>query len=106
MRRNPSATPCPSRYGQVKIMHWKEVDFRIESLELTLNALHNSIIEYRTNLIDITSTIEVIEPIIGVSFVCLQNYINGSIYDRYETNENQSVFYKRNLFLKRQIGLK
>ncbi len=80
-------------------MHWKRCDYRIESLNLTIQGLEKSILELDTKLEQIDWYdgiwfLEEVEPIVGLSFIALQNYINSSIYDRFETLENQYKKYK------------
>ncbi len=74
--------------------HWKRHDHRVESLTLTIEGLEKSIIELRKKIeeiywYDALWFIEEVEPIIGLSFIAFQNYINSSIYDRFETLTNQ-----------------
>lgn len=80
-------------------MHWKRCDYRIESLNLTIQGLEKSILELDKKLEQIDWYdgiwfLEEVEPIVGLSFIALQNYINSSIYDRFETLENQYKKYK------------
>ncbi|GEQ87463.1 hypothetical protein ULMS_29710 [Patiriisocius marinistellae] len=80
-------------------MHWKRCDYRIESLRLTIEGLEKSIVELEKKLKEIEWYdgiwfLEEVEPIIGLSFIALQNYINSSIYDRFETLNNQYEKYK------------
>ncbi len=79
--------------------HWKRHDFRLESLTLTINGLEKSILELEIKLKEIDWYdgfwfLEEVEPIIGISFIAFQNYINSSIYDRYESLEKQYEKYK------------
>ncbi len=69
--------------------HWRRVDYRAESLRVAICALDESI----ESLLIKTKTqdwydggwfLEESEPIIGLGFVSLQNYINSSIYDCHE----------------------
>lgn len=80
-------------------MHWRRSDYRIQSLTLTIEGLEKSILELENKLKEIEWYdgiwfLEEIEPIIGLSFIALQNYINSSIYDRFETLQNQYKKYK------------
>lgn len=79
--------------------HCNRVDFRVESLRLTIEGLEKSLLELRKKL-DIIEwydglwLLEESEPIIGLAFIALQNYINSSIFDRFETLENHYEKYK------------
>lgn len=80
-------------------IHYKRIDFRIASLEYTIEAL-----ELAINKIKIKSeevewfnwdwVMEQSEPIIGTAFVAFQNYINSSIYDGFENLDQQFLLYK------------
>lgn len=79
--------------------HWKKVDYRLESLIYTINGLENAITELKKKLITIDYYDsgwyqEEVEPIIGLAFVSLQNYINSSIYDRFASLDKQYEKYK------------
>ncbi len=79
--------------------HWNRNDFRLDSLTLTIDGLEKSIIELEKKLKEIEWYdglwfLEEVEPIIGLSFIAFQNYINSSIYDRFETLEKQQEKYK------------
>ncbi len=79
--------------------HWNRYDFRIESLRITIQGLENSISELRNKIetihwYDGLWFIEESEPIYGLVFIALQNYINSSIFDRFESLEKQYLKYK------------
>ena len=79
--------------------HWKRHDFRVESLTLTITGLEKSILELNkkhkeVDWYDGLWLLEESEPIIGLAFIALQNYINSSIYDRFETLDKQYEKYK------------
>ena len=79
--------------------HWNRNDYRLESLTLTINGLEKSKTELEKKLKEIDWYdglwfLEEVEPIIGLSFIAFQNYINSSIYDRFETLEMQNEKYK------------
>lgn len=79
--------------------HWKRHDFRIESLIITISGLEKSITELREKLNEIEWydglwLLEESEPVYGLVFIALQNYINSSIYDRFENLEKQYLMYK------------
>lgn len=79
--------------------HWKRVDFRIESLQVTIRGLENSISDLRNKIdkvdwYDGLWFIEESEPVYGLAFIALQNYINSSVFDRFESLEKQYLKYK------------
>jgi len=80
--------------------HWRSHDSRIESFRLTIYGLEKSILELRTKAEELEWYdglwfLEESEPLYGMSFIAAQNYINSSIYDRYELKEH---------YLKYRIG--
>jgi hypothetical protein len=79
--------------------HWLEVDYRVESLNLIIIGLENSIqtIVKKNKEIDWYDGIwmrEESEPIYGLAFIAFQNYINGSINDLFEKPDNKAQYYK------------
>ena len=85
--------------------HWKTHDYRLESLTLTIVGLEKSILELNKKLEEIDWYdglwfFEESEPIIGLAFIALQNYINSSIYDRFETLDKQYEKYKFGTLIK------
>ncbi|MCF8459342.1 MAG: hypothetical protein K9G46_01330 [Flavobacteriales bacterium] len=69
--------------------HWRRVDYRAESLRVTIGALDECIesllVKTKTqDWYDGVWLLEESEPIIGLGFVAFQNYVNSSIYDRHE----------------------
>jgi len=75
------------------------MDFRIEVLRLTITGLENSISVLQTKFNQIEWydglwLLEESEPIFGLAFIAIQNYINSSIYDRFESLEKQYQIYK------------
>jgi hypothetical protein len=81
-----------------------QIDFRIESLKLTLDGLSQSLKKLRSkheesDCSDGIWLLEISEPIIGSAFISLQNYINSSIYDRFETLDKQYEKYKLGNYL-------
>lgn len=79
--------------------HWKRQDFRIESLKITVQGLENSISELRNkidkiNWYDGLWLMEESEPIYGLIFIAIQNYINSSVFDRFDSLEKQYLKYK------------
>lgn len=79
--------------------HLLKVDYRVESLNLIINGLENSIqtIIAKNKEIDWYDGIwmrEESEPIYGLAFIAFQNYINGSINDLFDKPENKVQYYK------------
>lgn len=79
--------------------HWRSCDYRIESLRATVSGLETSIQELEIKLkkvewYDGLWFLEETEPIYGLAFVALQNYINSSIFDRYENLDKHYFKYK------------
>ena len=79
--------------------HWRRNDYRIESLKNTISGLEKSILELRKNVdeiewYDALWFLEDSEPIYGLAFIAIQNYINGSVYDRFESLDKQYLKYK------------
>ncbi|MHB9140821.1 MAG: hypothetical protein ACYC25_02980 [Paludibacter sp.] len=77
----------------------RRMDFRIEVLRLTITGLENSILVLKTKYNEIDWydglwLLEESEPIFGLAFIAIQNYINSSIYDRFESLEKQYLIYK------------
>ena len=77
---------------------WKQIDFRIESLRVIIQSLENLIYELKEKSNEISwyhdLFVEESESICGIAFIALQNYINSSIYDIYETLEKKENKYK------------
>ena len=81
-------------------MNYKRMDFRIEVLRLTITGLENSILVLKTKYNEIDWydglwLLEESEPIFGLAFIAIQNYINSSIYDRFDSLEKQYLIYKK-----------
>ncbi len=79
--------------------HYLRNDFRIDSLRLVMIGLENSISKLNEKCEEIswykeTFWDEEIEPIYGLAFIALQNYVNGSIYDLYKTLTDKEKKYK------------
>ena len=79
---------------------YKRMDARIEVLRLAITGLENSISVLQTKFnendwYDGFWLLEESEPIYGLAFIAIQNYINSSIYDKFESLENQYMIYKR-----------
>lgn len=79
--------------------HWKRGDTRVASLHATIRGLESSLQVLRTKCDEIDYYdglwfLEESEPIFGLAFVAFQNYINSSIYDRFESLEKQYLYYK------------
>lgn len=79
--------------------HWRDVDFRYTSLVTTFDGLETSIqslikFQKETEWYDGGFLREDTEPIYGLAFIALQNYINSSIYDFDDTLDGKLDFYK------------
>jgi hypothetical protein len=78
--------------------HWRRNDYRIESLQNTILGLEKSILELRKKndieWYDGLWLLEESEPIYGLAFVAIQNYINSSVYDRFDSLDKQYLKYK------------
>ena len=79
---------------------YKRMDARIEVLRLAITGLENSISVLQTKFnendwYDGFWLLEESEPIYGLAFIAIQNYINSSIYDKFESIEKQYMIYKR-----------
>lgn len=77
----------------------KRYDSRIVSLTLTIDGLKKAILELEEKVDEIECYdglwfLEEAEPIVGLAFIAFQNYINSSIFDRYETLNSQYEKYK------------
>jgi hypothetical protein len=78
---------------------WRSPDYRIESLHLIVSGLENSLQVLKKKLDEISWydglwLLEESEPICGLAFIAVQNYINSSIYDRFENLDKQHKLYK------------
>jgi hypothetical protein len=84
--------------------HYLRHDYRKASLIITLDGLAKSI-EFFSNKLeniywyDALWFYEESEPIYGLVFIALQNYINCSIFDKERTLDNKQEFYKKALEL-------
>ena len=79
---------------------WRQFDYRINSLRHIINGLENSISELKKYskldpLWSETFFYEEIEPIYGTAFIVLQNYVNSSIYDKFNTLKKKEQKYKK-----------
>jgi len=78
--------------------HYLSVDYRITSLDITINKLNEAIEHlkkqfYEIEWYDRVWLIEESEPIYGLVFIAFQNYINGSIKDFSDTTLGKEKFY-------------
>lgn len=78
--------------------HYLSVDYRIASLDITINKLNEAIEHLKKQLYEIewydrVWLIEESEPIYGLVFIAFQNYINGSIKDFSDTTLGKEKFY-------------
>ena len=79
--------------------HYKRVDYRLESLTYTVEGIQNSVLMLNkkfkaTDWYGGSWFLEEVEPILGLTFIALQNYINCSIYDCFGTLEKKHEKYK------------
>ncbi|MBK9801277.1 MAG: hypothetical protein IPP56_16665 [Bacteroidetes bacterium] len=79
--------------------HYLENDYRIESLVQILNGLENSIATLKDRMAtyswyDGIFFLEDAEPIYGLAFIAMQNYIYGSIKDLAETTSDKATYLK------------
>lgn len=79
---------------------FRRYDSRIVSLQTIIIGLDNSILTLKRKVDEIDYydgvwLLEELEPIFGLAFIAFQNYINSSIYDRFEELEKQHLKYKR-----------
>ncbi|MBK7031609.1 MAG: hypothetical protein IPH45_21525 [Bacteroidales bacterium] len=82
-----------------KKTHYLKTDYRIESLKTIIEGLTKSIglpgnKKQDNSWYDSTWFLEDLEPILGISLIALQNYINGSIKDFSDTTNNKTRFFK------------
>ncbi|PNW27040.1 hypothetical protein [Formosa algae] len=80
--------------------HYTRHDYRIESLKYILSGLENSInqlnkVSKKYPIYRETFYVEEVEPIYGMAFIALQNYINSSIFDLYESLNKKMKFIVR-----------
>ncbi|MCF8230003.1 MAG: hypothetical protein K9G58_03750 [Bacteroidales bacterium] len=85
--------------------HYLSIDFRRESLTHILYSLEYGIQSLRLfnkefKYYDGLWLLEESEPMFGLAFIALQNYVNGSIYDRYRDLKEQNLFYKEGRIVK------
>src|ERR1700761_8434801 len=86
--------------GTAKKTNWRRHDFRYKSLFMVIDGLNKSIAELEKNVTDIhwydgDWLMEETEPIYGLAFIAIQNYINGSIADIDGSTKNKNLFYKK-----------
>jgi hypothetical protein len=71
---------------------WRKVDYRVNSLSIVVEGLQRSILELEGiaklgGWYDGGWFLEETEPIYGLGFIAMQHYINGSIKDRFNSDE-------------------
>ena len=81
------------------LTHWREIDYRRDSLEVLISGMEDSIARLQSRLkehswYDGGFFLEDVEPIVGLAFIAYQNYIISSIYDRFEQIQNRNDHYK------------
>jgi len=79
--------------------HYLKVDYREVSLEIIINGLNNAIDSLKKQIDEIhwydgDWFMEESEPIYGLAFIALQNYINGSIKDFKGNLNNKQELYR------------
>lgn len=80
--------------------HWRRPDFRKQSLQYILSGLENSINQLEevcknNPIYGETFYSEEVEPIYGMAFIALQNYINSSIFDLFESLNTKDEIYRQ-----------
>lgn len=80
-------------------IHYLRHDYRKEILELIVSGFQVSINELHKRIDQIEWYdggwfVEEIEPILGLTYIACQNYINSSIYDKFENIDNKWALYK------------
>jgi len=85
--------------ARIRPSDYKQINCRIESLQIVIYGLENSILELRKKLdnyawYDGLWLLEESEPFYGLALIAFQNYINSSIYDWDNSLENQYKAYK------------
>lgn len=84
----------------MKKTHYMRLDYRIQSLQYILSGLENSINQLnevckKNPLYRETFYLEEVEPIYGMAFMALQNYINSSIFDLFKSLSNKDEIYRQ-----------
>lgn len=79
--------------------HYLRHDYRKEILELIVAGFEVSVKELHKRMDQIEWYdggwfVEEIEPILGLTYIAYQNYINSSIYDKFENLDNKLTLYK------------
>jgi len=81
--------------------HYLRIDHRVVSLDMTIKGLTETISILRNKINEIhwydgDWFMEESEPIYGLAFIAMQNYINGSIKDFADNLKEKGLFYKLN----------
>jgi hypothetical protein len=84
----------------MKKTHYLRIDHRKKILELVISGLQNSIDELYSQISEVEWYdggwfAEEVEPILGLSYIAYQNYINSSVYDKFGTVANKNEYYKK-----------
>lgn len=78
--------------------HYLRHDYRIGPVKTIILALEGTISDYKSFALEVgfdgITLLEDTEPILGIAFVTLQNYINSSIYDLDGNLARKEVLYK------------
>lgn len=85
--------------------HWKQLDYRIDSLSLIIKGIEKNIEELKekvnqNSFYDGLWFLAESEATLGIAFIAFQNYINSSVYDRHESLVKQYEAYKEGNKLK------
>jgi len=81
-----------------ELTHWRRVDYRVASLNMTIQGLNNSIEILKGNIKELhwydgDWFLEESEPVYGLAFIAFQNYIYGSVKDVVgQTNERVNFY--------------
>lgn len=84
---------------QITKTHYLRIDHRAVSLDMTIKGLTETISVLRNQINEIhwydgDWFMEESEPIYGLAFIAMQNYINGSIKDFDDSLKEKKSFYK------------
>jgi hypothetical protein len=91
--------------GKITNIHYLRIDHRAVSLNITIKGLTETITFLKNQIDEIDWYdgdwfMEESEPIYGLAFIALQNYINGSIKDIADSLKEKETYYKLEQYLK------
>lgn len=79
--------------------HWRKFDYRIASVQYIFEGIEYSISQLKQrckeNPVYAEMYGEELEPMYGMVFISLQNYINSSIFDLFNTLNNKEIRYRQ-----------